>query len=177
MKTCSKCGESKPHSEFHKRSRAKDGLAVWCKPCTSAYSAQHYQANREKVLARSAARFEADRDAWNARSRAWFAANRERALANGAAWREDHRSYFTERAAIRRAILNGADVSDADLDALWTGLCGICGEQIDRELAYPDHMSKSLDHIVPLSKGGAHAQENLQWAHLICNIRKGARAA
>jgi 5-methylcytosine-specific restriction endonuclease McrA len=33
----------------------------------------------------------------------------------------------------------------------------------------------TVDHIIPLSKGGAHAVANLQLAHLACNIRKGNR--
>lgn len=35
-------------------------------------------------------------------------------------------------------------------------------------------MSKSLDHIVPLAKGGTHEQSNLQWTHLVENLQKGA---
>jgi 5-methylcytosine-specific restriction endonuclease McrA len=30
-------------------------------------------------------------------------------------------------------------------------------------------MSASLDHIVPVSLGGAHVPGNVQLAHLICN--------
>lgn len=38
-------------------------------------------------------------------------------------------------------------------------------------------MSASLDHVVPLSLGGAHTPENTQASHLICNGRKGNRSA
>jgi 5-methylcytosine-specific restriction endonuclease McrA len=31
----------------------------------------------------------------------------------------------------------------------------------------------SLDHLVPVSKGGAHIATNLRLAHLQCNIRRG----
>lgn len=55
--------------------------------------------------------------------------------------------------------------------------CGICFGSVDPELAWPDPMSASLDHIKPLSKGGAHAPDNAQCAHLVCNIRKGNREA
>jgi hypothetical protein len=37
IKTCSKCYEEKPTSEFHKHSRTKDGLQSWCRMCISAY--------------------------------------------------------------------------------------------------------------------------------------------
>ena len=52
----------------------------------------------------------------------------------------------------------------------WT--CGICTEPIDRELSYPDPMSPSLDHVVPLSRGGHHVRTNVQSAHLLCNVIK-----
>lgn len=55
--------------------------------------------------------------------------------------------------------------------------CGICREGIDVSLSYPDPMSASLDHIVPLSRGGTHTLANSQAAHLTCNLRKWAHPA
>ena len=52
----------------------------------------------------------------------------------------------------------------------WT--CGICGGSVDRVLEWPDPLSVSLDHIVPLSRGGSHTYDNVQCAHLSCNIQK-----
>lgn len=51
-------------------------------------------------------------------------------------------------------------------------MCGICGTPVDQALTYPDPNSASLDHIVPLARGGHHTHANTQCAHLICNIRK-----
>lgn len=51
-------------------------------------------------------------------------------------------------------------------------ICGICGEKVDKHLKYPDPLSQSLDHIIPLSKGGTHTRNNVQLAHLRCNLRK-----
>ena len=36
-KRCSKCGETKPRSEFHKERAAKDGLKSQCKDCRTEY--------------------------------------------------------------------------------------------------------------------------------------------
>lgn len=51
-------------------------------------------------------------------------------------------------------------------------LCGLCGLPVDKQLKWPDPMSVSLDHIVPMSKGGAHLWENVGCSHLTCNLRK-----
>lgn len=52
----------------------------------------------------------------------------------------------------------------------WT--CGICHEAVDPGLAYPEPMSASIDHILPLAKGGSHTRANAQCAHWLCNSRK-----
>ncbi len=31
----------------------------------------------------------------------------------------------------------------------------------------------SIDHIVPITRGGTHTWDNAQLAHLLCNTRKG----
>ena len=54
-------------------------------------------------------------------------------------------------------------------------MCGICGERIPKSAKYPDPLSPSLDHIVPLSSGGEHSMKNVQAAHFLCNSRKKDR--
>lgn len=53
-------------------------------------------------------------------------------------------------------------------------VCGICSQPIDPSVKRPDMMSASLDHIIPISKGGPHTPDNVQAAHLRCNVRKSA---
>jgi len=55
----------------------------------------------------------------------------------------------------------------------WT--CGICGEEIDPTLDPADPKSLTLDHIVPISRGGAHTYANVQPAHRACNVAKADR--
>ena len=52
-------------------------------------------------------------------------------------------------------------------------VCAICGRPVDMELVPPDPMSPTVDHIIPISKGG-HPSDmgNLQLAHWICNRLK-----
>tara|TARA_R110002020_G_C15944375_1_gene744990 strand:- start:33 stop:641 length:609 start_codon:yes stop_codon:yes gene_type:complete len=49
LKTCSKCKEQKPHSEFHKNKTRKDGLQSHCKKCQSRCAKQYYKENKEKI--------------------------------------------------------------------------------------------------------------------------------
>jgi hypothetical protein len=52
------------------------------------------------------------------------------------------------------------------------GICGICSEDVT-ELEGP--MRPSIDHIIPLSKGGLHVVANLWLAHYRCNLEKHAQ--
>lgn len=52
-------------------------------------------------------------------------------------------------------------------------VCGICGKPVDKTLKYPHPMSKCIDHIIPVAKGGHPSDiENLQLAHWTCNRQK-----
>lgn len=55
--------------------------------------------------------------------------------------------------------------------------CGICTEPVNPDLRYPHPLSASLDHVVPLSRGGHHTYANTQTAHLACNMAKSDKVA
>lgn len=50
--------------------------------------------------------------------------------------------------------------------------CGLCGGEVNPDLRHPHPMCGSVDHIVPVSRGGSNELDNLQLAHLRCNLRK-----
>ena len=52
-------------------------------------------------------------------------------------------------------------------------ICGICGQPVDMSLKYGDPMAPTIDHIIPVAKGGHPSDiDNLQLAHWICNRQK-----
>ena len=55
--------------------------------------------------------------------------------------------------------------------------CAICGEMCDPSdhswSEYSGPMYPSMDHKIPMAKGGGHTWNNVQVAHIICNSRKG----
>ncbi len=70
----------------------------------------------------------------------------------------EHRTQFEKN---RRKILLTQDV------------CGICGKPVDKNLRWPNPLSPTVDHIIPLDKGGHPSSiDNLQLAHFICNRQK-----
>lgn len=46
-----------------------------------------------------------------------------------------------------------------------SGKCGICGKDVEFDLG-------TLDHIIPVTKGGSHTYDNVQLAHQPCNREK-----
>lgn len=52
-------------------------------------------------------------------------------------------------------------------------MCQLCREPVDRSLRVPHRLAATLDHVVPLNRGGNHTRRNVQLAHFICNSIKG----
>ena len=75
----------------------------------------------------------------------------------------------------RRALQRESEVEPIDLNLVWDdsfGICFLCGTPMDRQYTYPDPRLPSLEHIIPLSRGGTHTYDNLTYTHLQCNNRK-----
>jgi hypothetical protein len=158
---CPGCGVDKPLIEYTPNSTGR------CRPCVAAAA----RARREDPRVK-----EAMRDYYLRYSEANPGIMAERARS----WRERNPDHVRMHGAMRRARLATVRVEAFSPREIferdgWT--CGICTEPIDPGAAHPDRMSASLDHIIPLSRGGFHERLNCQAAHLICNIRKGARVA
>ena len=92
--------------------------------------------------------------------------------ADGCDWRGGHyyrRLKFYGNAAYDKTVTLKA-VIERD-----RGVCQICGGRVNTEDKINGHIGRlypTIDHIVPLSKGGAHTWDNVQLAHLCCNAGK-----
>ena len=55
-------------------------------------------------------------------------------------------------------------------------ICGICGKPVDFSFRNPHPLAPTVDHIIPVSKGGHPSDiSNLQLAHRCCNRMKSDR--
>lgn len=134
----------------------------------AAYAREQYALNPEPHRKRVAEYREkldpaiaaAEREKW----RAWLEENRDSDQFRLARQASDARRRARKRGATVERFKH-QEIFDRDN---WR--CGICGESIDSALKYPDPMSVSLDHIVPLARGGDHSRENTRASHLRCNV-------
>jgi 5-methylcytosine-specific restriction endonuclease McrA len=73
--------------------------------------------------------------------------------------------------AKRRARLYTEQIEDVSIDEVRrrdVQTCHLCGRWVSVH-------EQSLDHVTPLSKGGAHTYDNIKLAHAACNSRKRDR--
>lgn len=68
--------------------------------------------------------------------------------------------------------VNRAEIFNRDR---WT--CQLCLKPVDGQLRSPHPMAASLDHVIPLARGGTHEPSNCQLAHHICNSVKSDNVA
>lgn len=52
------------------------------------------------------------------------------------------------------------------------GICHLCGKKVDMNLDINDNWYGSIDHVIPVSKGGTHTWDNVKLAHRKCNSLK-----
>lgn len=53
--------------------------------------------------------------------------------------------------------------------------CMLCGKKTDPTKTVPHFNAPTIDHIIPIAKGGWHTRQNCQTAHFICNSLKSDR--
>jgi hypothetical protein len=50
MKTCGRCHQSKPLSEFYRKPRKSGGVTVYCKPCFNAYTTERFRLRKKQAV-------------------------------------------------------------------------------------------------------------------------------
>jgi 5-methylcytosine-specific restriction endonuclease McrA len=163
------CGETKPVSEFYRQSSSRDGFGHYCKVCAQAAKRARYAANPERDKAAKKRYADANRDKTRAAVSRWRDANRDRKRETDQQWRDANPDKVRAWVHRRRAAKLSATVGSVDYAVVCgqPGSCYLCGDPLDQDT----HM----DHVVPLSRGGAHSYANVLPAHEACNLRKSDR--
>ena len=108
----------------------------------------------------------------------WYRENTDIAKAASKRWRINNPSKVRSYQHDRRALKRDAWVENVNPRVLlersgW--VCGICKEEIPKDAVYGSPLYATVDHVIPLSKGGEHSYANTQPAHFSCNSRKRAK--
>ncbi|MFI9076051.1 HNH endonuclease [Streptomyces sioyaensis] len=78
----------------------------------------------------------------------------------------------------RRARIRGGDAERFDPSEVFERdgwRCYLCRVVTLPDADRYDPRKTTLDHVVPLAKGGSHTRQNTRCACRQCNVRKGAR--
>lgn len=197
MRTCTRCGESKPLEDFYCRADNLEGRATECKVCSSARNIRWREKNEEHCKEYDHTRYANNAEQSKEATRKWNKENKDKKAANAKrwkllnpekvkassinyyekhkkqrqvyerAWRQANADKLRERDHRRRAIKNNADGSFtkkefSELCIKHGNICVCCGEE----------KKMTIDHIVPLSKGGSNSIDNIQPLCLSCNSKK-----
>jgi len=85
------------------------------------------------------------------------------------------RERYRQKHLRRQKVLNPLRISADVLIERDGNVCHLCNTEIDSSLARNSRFGATIDHVIPLSKGGLDVLDNLKLAHWICNIKKGNR--
>lgn len=156
MRTCTKCKQVKPYSSFGKTNRTTSGTISRCKQCESKRGKIRYQEIKEK----------AKEDARLYRVKNYdkrIAIERKSRLKN----KEKNRPSKNARQSIRNKTLSKTSylILEKELRKIYTSPCFMCGSA----------KNQSLDHVIPISRGGTHSVGNIMTLCKNCNASKNAR--
>lgn len=96
MKTCNRCDETKPLSEFYRNRGMPDGLLKQCKDCTRAAQKAWKVANREQYLARKKRDYVENSEKILTAQKLYYKANKEEILAAQRAYGKRRRATDAE---------------------------------------------------------------------------------
>jgi hypothetical protein len=166
MKTCTKCGCTKPLSDFHAHPNGSQGRKSICKVCCNSHAisyrkrtAEHHQAyrasNRQRMKAYNAEMYVARRDAEKQRCAEYFQQNKAARA-----------SYVAKRKAAK------INATPAWADSALIKMLYTTRQYMTEQTGFEWH----VDHVVPLQGRnvcGLHVHNNLRVVPRQFNLQKG----
>jgi hypothetical protein len=189
VKTCSRCGISKPLSDFHRLAKSPDGYRGACKACRQEESKVNHIKNRERINKNSSAWRRDNRERFLAGLRDWARRYPDRVVADGRRYRQVNREKLRQKARephrrehhrmnakwqrAKRELAKGSTSSPitheqwCQLQDEYVGMCIYC-------YARPERLT--MDHLDSLKNGGSHNLDNVAPACRGCNCSKQSKS-
>jgi len=188
---CNICKEEKLLSEFHKSKSCKLGVRKTCKKCRSESEAEYKKKYREKnskeISEKSMDYYNKHKCEISERRKLYYKENSERLKEYSSNYRKNNKQKIKEynfkyrqtdirkasqinSESKRRAIIkNGCVTTDEIYEILNEKRCYWCGT------FFTENFSATIDHYIPLSKGGLHSKDNIVASCMPCNSAKRAK--
>jgi 5-methylcytosine-specific restriction endonuclease McrA len=170
-RTCTKCQQRLPKKEFHKDKTASGGLRAKCKKCRTDHVKGWYADNRERQATRELVRRRSNPDKYAEKESQRYKRDKSKRLI-----------LATEHAHLRKArkkkTKTERGISKKSLMKKYGTKCHYCGKEMDFSNAEGRKFNRNMatiEHIIPLAKGGEHTFANTVLACRHCNLSKNAK--
>lgn len=168
LRTCRKCGIQKPAQDFDVNIRVPSGYFSTCRECRRATARDWKARNKDRIRKYE----EENREHLTQLRYAWQRRNRERYLAmrRMRSYTPKERLYNLLKVQSRRVSKNGT-VTPEQIAGLRERQkkCYYC------KRVFTSTRPPTIDHVIPLNKGGAHDISNIVLACKSCNSSKSDR--
>lgn len=195
-KQCSKCHRTMSISLFPKSSTGKFGVHSWCKECHREYGRlhkkerydavkkyksshievekerrkSHYIKNKQKELLYAKEYRSKNAEMVSSRNKKWRLENPDKVKKSVNAWRSNNKDKVVQMVESRRfrKISNGGNYTPFEWKSLCCSFgnrCACCGKE----------SKLTVDHVIPLIKGGTNSIDNIQPLCQSCNSKKGVK--
>jgi 5-methylcytosine-specific restriction endonuclease McrA len=182
-KLCTKCGTERPIEQFGRHPAMRDGHLNHCKPCVAARQKRLYERQREARIAKARASYQANRDeiliagrvrykhdtayraaklARNKVRKSYSPKSKVRLAVHRQEHPEMHRLYGQSKRSRDNGVPDGLSIGEWQAMIGRVHGCAYCGS----------HEAVTLDHVVPLSRGGDHEIGNVVPCCRRCNASK-----
>jgi 5-methylcytosine-specific restriction endonuclease McrA len=175
MKRCTKCGLEKDESKFYEDSMTHDGYKSHCKQCHKVEMSRHYQEHREKHLAYvkqyNQEHCEEKRLYYSQHHPQYYQEHWGEIAKYNRQYHHDHPEVHQVADVKRRAQVQESEGTFTTKK--WLQMCEETGYRC--VYCFQESLNLTMDHVVPLSKGGVHDVSNIVPACKSCNTRKGTK--
>ena len=171
-RTCTKCGKSLSKDNFHKDKTATGGIRAMCKKCRISHVTNWYQDNRERQSGKEKKRRLDNHEKYAEKEAIRYIRDREKRII--LATEHSHR-----RKARKLKTVIEKGISKKSLKKIFGTQCYYCKKEMDFSVAVGRKFNKdmaTIEHLIPLARGGEHTWENTVLACRHCNISKNAKS-
>jgi DNA repair exonuclease SbcCD ATPase subunit len=137
---------------------------------------KYYIENKDKIAERNKAYRDANKDKIAEQNKAWRDANKDKIVELGRTYRHANRNtrlIEDKRRRDKLAIQNDQTITPDFITELFSKAksCPYCGKKMF-DVSKNQKDAKSLDHLIPISKGGLHSVHNVAICCHSCNSKK-----